>query len=170
MEDILIEAAIPVLIADEGERLHVYTDSLGIPTIGVGLALMQRGSDGKLINSTYAQNICAKLGLNFDGLLNGKVNLTQEQSRAILAQCLADTTKWLPQVLPSFWTYSQPRQIAILDMGFALGEAKFRRFTEMIQCILKEDWDGASREALDSKWAREVGLRANRDAERMRRG
>lgn len=168
-EEGLISAVTPVLIDHEGERLKVYRDSLGISTIGVGLALMQQGTHG-LIPSTYAKGICSQLGLDYDGLLNGSVALTHEQSRNILSRCIIDVVEWITKLFPAFWTYTQRRQIALVDMGFNMGENKFRGFKQTISCILAGDWDGAASQALHSRWASEVPSRAESDAERLRQG
>lgn len=165
----LIASVTPVILDHEGERLKVYKDSLGIPTVGVGLALMQKTAHG-LVPSSYAHGICTSLGLDFDGLLNGTVMLTQEQSRNILSRCIIDVVEWLTQVFPDLSSYTMSRQTALVDMGFNLGENKFRGFKQMISCILAEDWNAAAANALHSRWALELPARSASDVERMRRG
>lgn len=168
-ESRLVSSVIRVLIDHEAERMKVYKDSLGIPTVGVGLALMQMGADG-LVPSAYARSICAFIGLDYDGLLAGTVELTTEQSRNILSRCIIDVVEWITKLFPAFWTYTLNRQVALVDMGFNLGQNKFRGFTETISCILAGDWNGAANNALHSKWASQVPARAASDAERMRQG
>jgi lysozyme len=55
-------------------------------------------------------------------------------------------------------------------MAFNLGGSKFRKFKKMFAAIKKQDFDLASQEILDSKYAKQVGARANELAEIMQRG
>lgn len=166
----LLASATPVIIEHEGERLKVYHDSEGIPTAGVGLALMVKLKNGTQVRSAYAEALCSRCGVNYDALLAGTIELTQEQSRALLNLCIIDAIAWLVKLFPNFWTYTQPRQIALLDIGFNLGETKFRGFKQMISCILAGNWAGASGEALHSEAAEELPTRYNYDAGLLRAG
>lgn len=154
LEPGLLSSVIPVLIEHEGERLKVYSDIYGIPTIGVGFNLMR--SD--------APNLCKQCGANYQRLLGGLDALTKAQSRCLLQKSAIDVIEWLVKLFPAFWSYAQPRQIALVDMGFNLGETKFRGFKQMISCILSGNWAGAAANALHSKWASEVPTRAEYDA------
>ncbi len=66
----------------------------------------------------------------------------------------------LDSIFPDAKTFSEMQQIALLDMLFQLGKTRFLRFEKMIACIRIDLWEGAKREALDSKWAREFPIRA----------
>ncbi len=57
---------------------------------------------------------------------------------------------------------------ALLNMLFNLGEPRFRGFKKMIAAIKEGDWKKAADEALDSKWASQVGARADRIAATLR--
>jgi len=168
LEPGLLSAATPVIIGHEGERMRVYRDDLGVPTVGVGLALMYKNPRGFLMNSAYAKGLCERCGVDYFAVLRGRAELTYDQSRQLLDLCIIDVIEWLVTIFPAFWTYSQPRQIALVDMGFNLGETKFRGFHEMIQCILAGDWAGAAAQALHSKWATEVPTRAEYDTGLLR--
>lgn len=164
LEPGLLSAYTPVAISHEDERFSVYDDSLGIPTVGVGLALMYKDAKGVLHQSPYAMTLCNRHGVDYQAVLHAQKSITREQSRAILNACIIDTIEWLVILFPAFWSYSQPRQIGILDMGFEMGEAKFRGFHQTISCILSGNWAGAAANALHSKWASEVPARAAFDA------
>lgn len=166
----LIAAITPVLLGHEGEKLHVYKDSLGIPTVGVGVALMQQGSDGKLLPSHYAQVLCARVGVTYSAILSGDQDLTSEQSRTLLSLCIIDVVEWETILFPRFDGFTQPRQVALVDMGFELGETRFRGFKQMIACILAGNWWSAADQAIHSKWASEVPTRAAYDAGLLRAG
>ena len=160
LEPGLLTAATPVLIGHEGERFRVYPDEFGNPTIGVGFNLRRKD----------APALCAQCGANYQRLLSGLDELTEAQSRFLLQQSIIDVLEWLVPAFPLFWGYSQPRQVALVDMGFNLGDGKFRGFKQMIACILTGDWTGAANQALDSEWASEVPVRAEYDAGLLREG
>lgn len=62
------------------------------------------------------------------------------------------------------------RQNAVIEMIFNLGPNRFRGFKKMIAAIEAGDFDEAAEQALDSKWAVQVGNRALRLSEQMRSG
>lgn len=153
MQEIL-DAAEPVIALHEGYREHVYDDIYGIPTIGVGFNL----------NDTDARQLCAGCEADYDRLVGGLDDLTPKQSHYLYAQKAMDVLEFLTQIFPEYPIYVRNRQIALLDMGYNLGEPRFREFKQMIASILRGDWKSASRNALDSIWARQVGTRAVQDA------
>ena len=65
---------------------------------------------------------------------------------------------------------SQNRFNALVDMRFNLGLSRFRGFKKMIKAIKVGDWDEASKQALDSRWAEQVKSRAIRDALLLKEG
>lgn len=67
-------------------------------------------------------------------------------------------------------TLSEVRQNVMLDMMFNLGPNRFAGFVDMISCLAKKDYEGAAVAMLDSKWANQVGARANELANMMRVG
>jgi lysozyme len=62
---------------------------------------------------------------------------------------------------------SQVRREALVEMAFNMGEANLKNFKNMMAALEKEDYAGAWREALDSRWANQVGKRAHNVAERL---
>lgn len=70
--------------------------------------------------------------------------------------------------LPWFGDLSQERQYVIISMVFNLGINGFLGFKKMIAAIQREDWQGAAREMINSKWAVQVGQRAAELATMMR--
>lgn len=60
------------------------------------------------------------------------------------------------------WFVYQPDgvQDALTNMAFNLGIEGMLEFKEMIDAIIRKDYALASREALDSPWAKETGQRA----------
>jgi GH24 family phage-related lysozyme (muramidase) len=66
----LIEAAAQSLIRHEGYERHVYPDSLGISSIGVGFNLEQPG----------ARELVARVGADYDALIEGRTDLTRSSA------------------------------------------------------------------------------------------
>lgn len=62
------------------------------------------------------------------------------------------------------------KQDALVNMCFNLGLPRLLSFKRMIAALESGDYQTAADEALDSKWAVQVGERANRIAEVIRNG
>ena len=62
------------------------------------------------------------------------------------------------------------RQRVLVDMGFNLGTPTLMKFQKMWDAIEDEDWAEAADQMMDSKWARQVGRRAERLCQAMARG
>lgn len=73
-------------------------------------------------------------------------------------------------VFPGWRYFSDGRKRALANMMHNLGRTKFVDFKRMIAAIAKHDWDKAADEALDSKWAKQVGKRSERVADLLRNG
>ena len=58
----------------------------------------------------------------------------------------------------------------ILNMTFNMGYPRTAKFTDMWAALKRRDFDLAAKEALDSKWSRQVGARAQRIAALIRLG
>ena len=70
-------------------------------------------------------------------------------------------------IFPKLNSYSESRQIALIDMMFNLGMSRFRTFKKMIKAIKNDDWEEAARQAKDSLWYRQVKGRATDDISLM---
>lgn len=69
---------------------------------------------------------------------------------------------------PWFYDLSQVRRDVVCDMIFNLGLPKFLQFKKTISYLDKGDFDLASKEMLNSRWAKQVGRRATRLSEMMK--
>ena len=65
---------------------------------------------------------------------------------------------------------SDNRQRALINMAFNLGRPRLAAFKNMWAAIERGDFSEAASQALDSKWARQVGSRANRIADLIEKG
>lgn len=86
--------------------------------------------------------------------------LTEDEAMVMLDRDINEALHVCESVFLGFDTLSEPRQHALLDMAFNLGEPRLRGFTKMIAAVEARDFEKARTEMLDSKWAKQVGQRA----------
>ena len=67
-------------------------------------------------------------------------------------------------------TVDPVRKAVVLDMLFNLGLGRFLKFKKLISALNNEDYILASKEMIDSKWALQVGCRADELSCMMERG
>lgn len=98
-------------------------------------------------------------GRNLDDL-----GITEEESDFLLRNDVARVERELDRVYP--WWVKCPETVrrGIVNMVYNIGITRFGSFKRMIACLQAGDYKGAAREALDSKWASQVGDRAKRIA------
>jgi GH24 family phage-related lysozyme (muramidase) len=134
----------------EGYRPHVYNDSRGIPTIGIGLNLLRPD----------AKKIAAQAGADYDAILSGKQTLTDDQVKDIFRITLGiahqDAKKWVPQ----FDSLPKNIKLGILDLSFNLGYTRLSKFVKTKEHIASGNYNSAADELQKSKWATQVGRRA----------
>lgn len=134
----------------EGYRTHVYRDSLGIPTIGIGFNLTRPD----------ARKIVQSVGAEYDAVLAGIDGLSEEQIKQIFAITIKiayeDAKKWMP----NYDSLPKNIKLAILDLSFNMGYNRLSGFFKTKEYLLKKDYKAAANELMDSKWAKQVGNRA----------
>ena len=99
------------------------------------------------------------------------VGITEVEAGFLLKVDALRATDDAGDIFPNILSYTENRQIAIINMLFNLGKTRFLGFSDMIKAIKRNDWISASIEALDSKWARkDVGMRAIEIANLLKKG
>jgi len=131
------------IMVHEGVVLRKYNDSLDYPHIGIG-HLIKEGED---ISST----------ITFDQAMN----LYQKDYK---------DHKEKAKSIPGFKDISPVRKSALIDMVFNLGQRGVTKFRGMLGALQEKDYGKAADEALDSKWADQVGSRAQRIAKLIETG
>lgn len=76
------------------------------------------------------------------------------------------------ELAPYPWYVNQPKNVqdALMNMCFNLGIGRLLGFRKMIAALTVKDYTTAAMEALDSKWASQVGQRAKDVALMIRQG
>ena len=134
---------------EEGKKLKAYKDSLGILSIGIGHNLRARPKIGDWkIPST----------------------ITEDECSVIFNQDVQDTIEALAEGYPRIKFLDPARRDAVIQMAFQLGVAGVLAFHNMFIALDKGDWRIASKEALDSKWAKQTPARAKRVAKQILTG
>ncbi|GAA3555925.1 glycoside hydrolase family protein [Marinobacter xestospongiae] len=95
--------------------------------------------------------------------------ITEEEAGFMLDNDIDEVIADLER-MPLYLSLDDTRQVVLANMCFNLGLTRFLEFRRMLAALADRDWDRAADEMLDSKWARQVGDRADELADLMRRG
>ena len=132
---------------DEGVRYEPYLDTVGIQTIGVG-------------HNLKASPLPS--GWNYP--------LSDEQVNTLLANDLAHVFSGLDANLGWWRTLTLARQRVMVNMCFNMGIGGLLTFKNTLEAIRHGYYEQAATGMLSSKWANQVGQRAQRLAQMMRDG
>lgn len=110
-----------------------------------------------------------KLSLGFGRNLEDK-GISLEESEMMLINDIREVESELSRKLMVFMSLAKPRQDALVNMGFNLGVAGLLKFNNMIEALNHADYERAAKEMLNSKWAKQVGKRADELARQMKDG
>ena len=93
------------------------------------------------------------------------VGITEAEAQHLLDNDIARVEHQLGRLYP--WWIKCPGTVrrGLINMTYNLGINRLGEFKKMLACLQAGDYRGAAREALDSKWAQQVGDRAKRIAE-----
>jgi lysozyme len=86
--------------------------------------------------------------------------ISQEAATYLLLDRLTTLQTELERAKPQTKTLDIVRQSALLNMAYNLGASGLLKFRRMWAAIEARDWPRAADEALDSRWALQVGSRA----------
>lgn len=133
---------------DEGSVRHLYYDSMGVPTIGIGCNLTVRVPD----------DLCREITISEIGERR-LFELRIEQARE-------DLQRYLP------WTsdLDDVRQEALINLVFNMGIGGLLTFERALSALKTGDYVATKRHLLDSKYARQVGDRAQRVGTQLETG
>lgn len=95
---------------------------------------------------------------------------SQDEVDLMLTNDIQEASQDVMSIFPHFYTYSQNRQNALIDMDFNLGKSGFLGFKKMIAAVKAEDWPEAAKQAKDSEWYKQVKKRAVHNVRLLREG
>jgi lysozyme len=96
--------------------------------------------------------------------------ITREESAYLLANDIAAEERELLRALPWVATLDEVRQRVLLDMAFNMGIVGLLAFKRTLATIQAGDYQAAATMMLDSRWAKQVGQRAERLSRMMATG
>ena len=136
------------ITSDEGCVLSIYEDHLGYKTVGIGHLIIPSDPEwGRKVGTPVTQTRC-------DELFFYDINIVLKECEERFHNNWID---WPEEV-----------KLIIANMAFNLGGPRLSKFKKMLAAINKEDYKLASKEGLDSKWAKQVYNRARRLMDRLR--
>ena len=148
------------LIEHEGLVLTVYQDTLGIDTIGIGRNLKDRG--------------ISKEELDYLDIPNMEViyehGISEADARYLALNDIAIVENELCRVHSCVEDLDGVRQLILMDMAFNMGVPRLCKFKKMWNAVHEQNFEAASLEMMDSKWARQVGGRAKKLSDAMKIG
>ena len=102
------------------------------------------------------------IGRNLDD-----VGITKAEAEYLLENDIDKVAAQLTARLPWWQGLDEPRQRAVANMAFNLGIDGLLKFTATLAALRAGDNKAAAYHALNSKWAEQVGARAQRIAKLM---
>jgi lysozyme len=96
--------------------------------------------------------------------------ISRDEAMELLDNDITEVTLALNARLPWTTYLHGPRHAALVNLAFNMGIGGLLEFKKMLGAFKAEKWDVAAKELLDSKYATQVGARANRLAEQLKTG
>jgi lysozyme len=97
------------------------------------------------------------------------VGISDSECDLLLSDDIDRTVVWLDDKLPWWRRLDAVRQRVVINMAFNMG-GNLLTFVNTLGAMERGDYADAARGMLDSKWARQVGVRAVRLADMMLAG
>lgn len=135
------------LTRDEGKRSKVYRDSMGIWSAGIGRNMQDKG-------------------------------LSEDEMLFMLRNDIREHCALLDRHCPWWRNLDEVRQRVLANMAFNLGvgpsdeqpKGKLLTFKNTLQAMARGDYEAAANGMSSSAWAKQVGIRATRLIDMMRKG
>jgi|TARA_X000000368_G_C23044962_1_gene718735 lysozyme len=132
---------------DEGVKYEIYNDHLGYPTFGIGHLVVESDEEhGKPVGTPITED---------------RVNTVFDKDVAVMV----DEAK---KIFPNLDTLPEEAQQVIVNMTFNMGRPRLSQFKKFIAGVNAGDWNKAAVEMMDSRWAKQVGARAERLRDRIK--
>ena len=95
---------------------------------------------------------------------------SQDEIDLMLSNDIVKATSTARSLVPGFDQLDDVRQEVLANMAFNMGYARLSGFKMMLAAVSSSNWDEAASQMLSSKWATQVGARAQRLAYAMKNG
>ena len=124
----LTTSALALETLHEGRRRHVYQDSKGHPTVGIGFNLDRQDASARF----------AALGLDYDAVKSGELDLTDAQIDRLTSIDVDDAIASAKALCPSFDTLPEQIRLVLVDQAFNLGKGGLANFVSKALDCCKE--------------------------------
>lgn len=98
------------------------------------------------------------------------VGISVDEAMVMLDNDMTTAENELRARFPIVQSIDGPRYWALVNMTFNMGISRLSQFSNMWSAIGDGDWNRAADEALDSRWAKQVGNRSRQIADMLRGG
>lgn len=112
-----------------------------------------------------AGKITVGVGRNIDP--DNGLGLSDDEIDYLLANDIQRVAIELQKNVPAYDSLSDVRKSVLIDMCFNLGITRFMQFKNFLAAVESGEFVTASAEMLDSRWANQVGQRAQRLSKMM---
>tara|TARA_R110000822_G_scaffold4725_5_gene20323 strand:+ start:61 stop:519 length:459 start_codon:yes stop_codon:yes gene_type:complete len=126
---------------DEGVKYEIYEDHLGYKTFGIGHLV-------KTNDKEYGDHVGTPV--------------SEERVNSIFDEDVIIYINESKKVFGNLEEMPEDVQRVIVNMCFNMGAPKLLQFKKFIKAISNKQWIEAAAEMMDSKWAQQVGDRAER--------
>lgn len=153
-----------LLVFEEGFRETPYVDSLGYPTVGIGMRIGPKGANIKLYTFTMPRPAAEAWVQCHLATIENEVEKDPKyaQIKAVMA--------YLGNLAYAQNVNADARCAVVLSMGYQMGLDGLAKFVNTLRFIQQGDWNKAADGMLQSLWAKQTPNRAKRHAEQMRTG
>ena len=132
---------------DEGVKYEIYNDHLGYATFGIGHLVVEGDEEyGKPVGTP----------------------VSEERVNSVFDSDVATYVTEAKKVFPNLDTLPEEAQEVIVNMCFNMGAPRLSKFKKFIGGVNSGDWNTAAVEMMDSRWAKQVGVRADRLRDRIK--
>jgi lysozyme len=161
-----LEKTVKQLTLHEGFKPFFYDDATGN---ACPLSEQPTGNRTWGIGYNVASRGLGPLQVMLNRAIDDKGTATEEECRDVLVQDIGRIEISIQMFWPFFTKLDEVRQRVVIDMAYNLG-FKVLEFKNAMKAVEKRDWSAAAREMHKSKWAGQVGQRADRLARMMLTG
>jgi lysozyme len=132
---------------DEGVKYEVYDDHLGYKTFGIGHLVVAGDEEyGAPVGTEVSED-------RVNSVFNEDVKTYIEEAK---------------KVFPNIDGLPEEAQQVIVNMCFNMGAPRLSKFKKFIAGVNDGNWSTAAVEMMDSRWATQVGVRAERLRDRIK--
>ena len=94
--------------------------------------------------------------------------VSEERVNAVFEKDVAIYMSEAKKVFPNLEQLPEEAQQVIVNMTFNMGAPRLAKFKKFIAGVNASDWNTAAVEMMDSRWAKQVGNRAERLRDRIK--